>query len=267
MRTPNLSEDGIGTRQLPVATTPPVFPRLIGSPDFESESLLAYELGARAQATRSLSLDLATFYNVYDDLRVVVAGAPTAGGVPGTLDFPMAFRNRMKGETYGAELSATCQPTDWARFYGAYTFLKMNLHADPTLPAGTRASSEGSEGQSPEHQIHAQSSWDPPRRVQLDLIGRFVQRLHGFNPSGVGGGDTIAAYVSVDARLAWKAGKDLEVALVGQNLVEAHHPETGTAQFLRSSPVEMRRGGARYKCWSGRPAPGSPAPGSLDRLR
>jgi len=33
-----------------------------------------------------------------------------------------------------------------------------------------------------------------------------------------------------------------DAAPVGQNLLEAHHPETGTAQFLRSSPVEIRRG-------------------------
>jgi hypothetical protein len=36
--------------------------------------------------------------------------------------------------------------------------------------------------------------------------------------------------------------RGVEISVVGQNLLDAHHPETGTAQFLRSMPVEIRRG-------------------------
>lgn len=243
VRTPNLSEDGIGTRQLPVSTAPAVFPRLASSPDFETEQLRAYELGYRAQATDSLSGDVALFYNVYHKLRVAVPGALKPGSAPGTFDLPLTFQNRMKGETHGAELDTTWQPADWWRLYGAHTLLKVTLHADPSLSAGTRSSSEAMEGQSPRQQVYLQSSWDLPRRVQLDLIGRFVGRLHGFNPSGVGGGDVINSYSSLDVRLGSRPRKNLELAVVGQNLLDSHHPETGTAQFLRSAPVEIRRGG------------------------
>ena len=247
VRTPTLSEDGIGTRQLPSFPAAlggaPLFARLAGSPAFKSEELLAYELGYRAQATDRLSVDLALFYNAYDNLRVAVPGMATAiGAAPGTFDLPLTFQNLMTGKTYGAELSASCQLADWWRLYGAYTLLEMNLRADPALPAGTRTAGEGAEGQSPRHQVYLQSSWDLPRNVQFDLIGRFVDRLNGFNPSGIGGGDVIGAYISLDARLGWTPGKNLELAVAGQNLLDRHHPETGTAQFLRSSPVEIRRG-------------------------
>ncbi len=48
---------------------PPLFLQTIGNPDEKSEALLAYELGYREQTTEKFSWDLATFYNVYDDLR------------------------------------------------------------------------------------------------------------------------------------------------------------------------------------------------------
>jgi iron complex outermembrane receptor protein len=244
VRTPNLSEDGIGTRQLPVFPPAlggaPLFPRLTGSPDFKSEQLLAYELGYRTQATDKLSVDLALFYNDYHNLRVAVSGAVTPGAAPMTFDLPLSFQNRMKGETYGVELSATRQMAHWWRLYGTYTFLKMNLHADPTLPAGTRTSAEAAEGQSPQNQVYLQSSWNLPRDVEFDLMGRFVNRLHGFNPGGTG--DVIDQYLSLDARFGFRLRKNLELSVVGQNLLDNRHPETGTAQFLRSSPVQIQRG-------------------------
>lgn len=41
---------------------------LFGSDNLVAESLIAYELGYRIEPTRQLSIDVATFYNVYDDL-------------------------------------------------------------------------------------------------------------------------------------------------------------------------------------------------------
>ncbi|PYQ03842.1 MAG: TonB-dependent receptor [Acidobacteria bacterium] len=241
VRTPNLSEDGIGTRQLPVSTAPPIFPQLTGNPHFDSEELRAHEVGFRTQVGNVLGIDVALFYNVYHHLRVVVPGAVTPGPA-GTLSLPLTFQNRMKGNSRGAELSVTSQPAAWWQLRGAYSLLQTDLRADVSLPPGTRASAEALAGQSPRHQAHLQSSWDLPRRVQFDLSGRFVDRLHGFNPSGVGGGDVIRRYVAFDARLGWRAREKLAVDVFGYNLLDAHHPETGTAQFLRTSPVEIRRG-------------------------
>lgn len=235
VRTPTLSEDGIGSRQLPSFPTglggAPLFPQLRGSPDFKSEGLLAYELGYRTQATSKLSVDLASFYNVYDNLRVVVPGAPTPGTAPGTFDLPLSFQNRMKGETYGVELAATWQLAEWWRFYGAYTFLKMNLHRG----AGLAASAEAAEEQNPQHQVYLQSSWNLPRHLEFDLTGRFVDRLSGFTP-------VVDSYFSLDARLGWQLRKDFEIAVAGQNLLDNHHPESGTAPLLRSLLVEVERG-------------------------
>jgi len=45
----------------------------------------------------------------------------------------------------------------------------------------------------------------------------------------------------MDARLAWRPSKKLEVAVVGQNLFDKSHPEF-EPQFLQTLPTEVERG-------------------------
>lgn len=237
VRTPNLNEFYAEPRLLPSATSPPVFPRQTANVDLRAESVLAYQAGFRAQATPSLSFDTALFYNVYDDLVAVRPGAPQPG--PAGFDLPIAQINGLNADTYGAELSATWRLLETWRLNGGYTLLNMNLHREAGLPA----SSEAAEGQSPRHQVNLHSSVDLPRHVELDLVGRWVDRLSGFNPSGVPGvADGVPSYFSFDARLAWRARTNLEIAAVGQNLLDDHHAEFGTSPLVRSPLVEIRRG-------------------------
>jgi len=237
VRTPTLSEDGIGTRQLPVFPPAlggaPLFPQLSGNRDFDSEKLVAYELGYRTQADR-LSIDIASFYNVYHDIRVVAPAVARRGVAPGTFDLPLDFLNSMDGKTYGIEIAGTWQSSETWKLYGYYSYLKMNLHADHNLPASTIAGSEAASGQSPQNQAYAQSSWNLPHHFELDVVGRYVGKLEGFTPA-------VDSYVSLDFRLGWQARNDLEISLVGQNLFVDHHAESGTAPLLRSLLVEIER--------------------------
>src|SRR5207244_4322113 len=77
-------------------------------------------------------------------------------------------------------------------------------------------------------------------------IGRFVSSLKGFNLSPIPNPafpNTIDQYVSLDARLAWKPrGTNWELAVVGQNLLNSHHPEVGHSPTLQSPLVEIQRG-------------------------
>ena len=47
-----------------------------GDNGFDSESLIAYELGYRIQPNGNFSLDVAAFYNDYDKLSTSKAGTP-----------------------------------------------------------------------------------------------------------------------------------------------------------------------------------------------
>ena len=231
VRTPNVLEDGIHVTLLPSGTN---YHRTIPNRDLQAEDIMAYELGYRVQATPKLSADLALFYHEYNNLRVNVPGATFVDPSSGATILPVVAQNGMKGETYGAELGVQWQGTESWRLQGAYTLLKMNLHR----PAGLSAEAEAAEGQSPQQQIYLQSSWNLPRNMEFDLIGRFVDALQRFT----GERAVIDAYLSLDARLAWRPRKNLTLELIGQNLLDNHHPEFGTSILVKAPVAEPRRG-------------------------
>src|SRR5690606_38171868 len=97
----------------------PEIPFITGS-ELKSEEVLAYELGWRIQPQEQLLLSLATFYNVYDNIRSAEPGPPP-------YNIPITYGNGVKGTTYGIELATTYQVNEWWRLRGGYTFLKKDL--------------------------------------------------------------------------------------------------------------------------------------------
>lgn len=181
-----------------------------GDRDFESEKVIAYELGYRVQPTDRISLSLATFYNDYDDLR--------------SINFPpFAFANDQAAETWGVELSGNLQLTSWWRLRGGYTYLEEDIRS--TSPAVVPGSAE-IEAIDPRHQALLQSIMDLPGHTQLDLVGRYVDDLSGFATA-------VSDYFTFDARLAWQY-KRWEFAVVGQNLGNDEHSEFGSLRIPRS---------------------------------
>jgi iron complex outermembrane recepter protein len=82
----------------------------VGNPDFESESVIAYEVGYRAAPSPYVAFDLTAFHNRYDNLRTQeLTGARVRVG------------NGLNNRSRGANLSMTVQPRPWARLTGAYT--------------------------------------------------------------------------------------------------------------------------------------------------
>ena len=228
VHTPAISDNDIQIAQPPSssATGTTTFPRILPNQNLDSEVLIAYELGYRAQATERLSFDTALFYNQYDRLftNVVSPGAPVAGPAAGTMTLPLHRLNGASAETHGAEVSGTWQASDWCRVYGAYTFTQLHVHG----------ATEFFEKQTPQNQFYLRSSFDLPGHVEFDVIGRYVDRI-SFT------GTPIPSYISLDLRLAWKATPNLEFAVVAQNLLDSHHPEFGTAVQVRSPLVEVQR--------------------------
>lgn len=189
----------------------PEIPFIAGS-DFKSEEVLAYELGWRIQPQEGLSISLATFYNVYDNLRSVEPGPPP-------FNIPLTFGNGVEGHTYGVELSAVYQLNSWWRLRGGYTFLKKELIVKPT----SSDSNNGTDGSNdPRHQLLVQSTMDLSGRIEIGAVLRYIGKLP--DPA-------VPEYVGLDMRLACKIAKKMEVNIVGQNLVNSSHTE-----FIPSSP-------------------------------
>ncbi|HSN85931.1 MAG TPA: TonB-dependent receptor, partial [Thermoanaerobaculia bacterium] len=191
-------------------------PILLGSRDFESEDLLAWELGYRIQLTPELLMDLATFYNVYDDLR---SQEPQPGG-PGS-GFPRVLANGLEGETYGAELRFNAQPVPGWRLQLSYTHLEKDLAPKP----GSRDPFGGlAEGNDPEGRAALRSLLDLPFGLELDAWLRYAGEL----PSPL-----VDDYVELDLHFGWQPRENLGFSLVGQNLLHESHAEFGPPGPLR----------------------------------
>jgi iron complex outermembrane receptor protein len=230
VRTPSRGE---ADARLIVAAAPgPTEFALTHSHDFESEKLTALELGYRVQPLNELSFDVATFYNLYNDLQTFEPSTPfleTTPGPPHTV-VPLIIDNRMAGRSYGVEVSAVGQPLPYWRMQLAYTFLQIHL---APAPGSLDPQAKSAEHESPVNQVFFRSSWDLPENLQLDLMPRYVGVLSSIN---------VPAYTELDARLAWRARPNTEVSVVGQNLIHRRHFEFAPALlFTEASAVE--RGG------------------------
>ena len=196
MRTPSRID-----REFYAPSTPPFL--LTAGSNFVSEELLAYELGYRIQPYRKLSLSLATYYNDYDHVRSLRPGMPFTIG------------NDLRGEAYGAELTGTCEITDWWRLRAGYSYFHKRLFL---RPGGSDFNNGRGEGNDPENQFSLRSSMDLPCHLELDAGIRYVDTLAAPN---------VPSYIGLDLRLSWKPLKNLELAVVGQNLLDNRHPEFG----------------------------------------
>ncbi len=181
---------------------------IAGGPDFESEELLAYELGYRVQPFSRLALSLAAYYNDYDDLRSQEQIRPPAA-------FPVVVANGLEGESYGAELTADYRVTDWWRLRAGYTELRIDLRPKPGSTDTTFGSNES---QDPERYFSLRSSLDLPGHWELDGAFRYVSRIDN---------QQVPAYGELDVRLGWQASPELELSIVGQNLLHDDHAEFG----------------------------------------
>ena len=196
-----------------------MFVDLAGDRNFVSETLIAYEAGYRFRPAANLSLDLAAFVNDYDKLRTIEPVSMTS----------FQIDNKLSGTTYGLELAVDYRPTDWWRLQAGYTFIELDLEVDADSGDST---SEDQEHESPQHQLSLRSSFDLPRNVELDVWLRAVDNLDA---------KRVDSYATCDMRLAWSPIENLELALVGRNLLEGRHLEFEQELLNSASSSEIER--------------------------
>ena len=237
VRTPSRTEhDGrLITTVLPPGSLIPLFPGpvvagVVGDGDYDSEELLAYELGYRVQPTDQLSVDIATFYNDYRHLRTLEPGDlfPEMSPPPAHLVLLSSADNNMEGETYGVEVAADWRPLDWWGLKATYTYLQIQLELGKD--SGDTIS-ESAEGESPHQQVSLRSSMDMMQDLALDCWVRYVDDL----PS-----QGMDSYITLDVRLGWKVLENVKLSVVGQNLFDDRHPEY-EPEFVDTIATEVER--------------------------
>jgi iron complex outermembrane recepter protein len=187
---------------------------LAGNEDFESEKVVAFEAGYRTGLGARWSADLATFFNIYDDLRSTEL-SPASQPTP-----TIRFLNNLNAKTYGLEFGASFDATDSFRVTSGYSYLGKRLRMN-----SGHADIFGNflEGDDPKHQFFVRTSLDMPHRVEWDSTLRFVGRLQA---------PGVPSYFELDARLGWNPAPRVELSLIGRNLFHNRHRE-----FSQASPI------------------------------
>ncbi len=199
----------------------PVFPVFHGTSAAQSAEMIAYELGMRAQPTKSFYWDLAVFYNNYRKLPGFLTGTPELEWfVPDwqpALFIPIDGVCNVPTETYGFELVAGYELNENWELRGAYSFLRMLAHE----PAGETAFCW--EGANARNVYYLWLSGDLGNHWSVDLIGRYFDTIRA---------PFVPMYFVADVRLAYRPRPNLEWAVVGRNLLEGPHLETSNSDLF-----------------------------------
>ncbi|MGM0655463.1 MAG: TonB-dependent receptor plug domain-containing protein [Thermodesulfobacteriota bacterium] len=228
VRTPTRAESdaeittaAFNTSQL--GLNPPGFPVTVvtqGNNDYGSEEVTAYELGYRFIPIDSFSMDLAVFFNDYDNLR----SGDTILDL-NTLTQYIIFTNEASGETYGVEFSLKYKYSDFFQGHLAYSLLENKIEASDSLSF-------------PRHQISLQGDFAISKNMQLNLWFRFVDEMDALYMFDTSRTYEVDSYLTMDVRFAWQILPDLEFSVVGQNLLRGDHVEFVQESF--SAPVEVK---------------------------
>ncbi len=189
----------------------------LASPEyFKSEEVIAYELGYRTQPLEPFSFSLATYYNVYSNLRSIDTNL-----TPPPIFY---FANNLEATTYGFEFSVNYILTYWWRMKAGYSYIHESFTYTSPL---TYPKSDLIEAIDPKQQVLFHSIMNIGKQFQFDGVFRYI----GARPTRINGAE-VPAYSALDLRLAWTK-KWITVSVLGQNLLEKYHPEFGTREIPR----------------------------------
>jgi iron complex outermembrane receptor protein len=213
--------------------------QLAGSAAFDAEELIAYEAGYRQQLNSVLGIDLAAFYNVYDGLASLEVGERFVREDGRTI-VPIINRNLNDARSRGLEVLLNYSPLRTWRLAANYSFIDIDIdRGGADLNRGRFL-----DGATPRHQFGLRSILDLARGWQVDAQFRRVSSLRRVPQIATGGG--IEGYSELDVHLAWLARPNLQITVVGQNLLHGQHAEFG-APLGRG---EIQRGIYGKAAWS-----------------
>ena len=204
-----LDRDLTLTAPVPVVGLPlPLFVRVDANPSFDSERLVAYEIGHRLRLGSSWSFDVAAFHHDYDRLQVTTVDAPAV--IDGThLLIRGTLENGMRGSSNGALVAVNYSPVATLRVQYHYTYLDIDLENEP----GVASNGPSLAGNSPEDAHALRVFWDVGADVSLYASWRSIGALTGAG---------IPAYGVADASIRWSPTRRLDLSLTATGLGGRH---------------------------------------------
>lgn len=189
--------------------------RLPPAPDaLNAEIVKSLEFGFRQRVNPQLSVDLSAFVSDYAQVINFATQTPDYSHLPALVVQPLASNNSSSARTHGFEIAADWQLSRHWRLQPVYSRLYLS---SPHLPDAAAAEAQNQwEGRVPRDRASLRSSWTLADGSQLDLWWKHTSRLNY---------PEVPAYTELDLRYAFHIGRDAEIAIVGQNLLDQRHLE------------------------------------------
>jgi iron complex outermembrane recepter protein len=212
-----------------------------------AEKAWSLEAGWRKQFSNFLSVDTAVFVTDYSQLR----GARLSGNLadvmppmgplmqcignpqnlPGSCYFTVNGynSNQDKARSHGGEWSLEWHPQPWWTVQSSYSYLRVKGQRSGDVLGDLLVSVF--ENAAPRHQVSLVNNFS--LRSDLNLNVRLRHNSQTSHLEQISGELTrLPPYTGLDMRLAWKAGRQTELSLMGRNLLKDRHTE-----FISSFPV------------------------------
>ena len=124
-------------------------------------------------------------------------------------------------------MTMDARATPWWRLTGNYSFVTVSMTQNP----GSQDVSQERRYESlvAHHQVQLGSSWDVRGGWAVDALFRYISSIEAAS---------IPGYSTVNLRVARQIGSQLELAVVGQDLLDDHHAEWPSGS---GANVEVRR--------------------------
>ncbi|MCH7866910.1 MAG: TonB-dependent receptor [Myxococcales bacterium] len=224
-----------------------------GTRNLEAENLMAYEAGVRLQPTDWIHLDLAAYYNDYNDLNISdVASVPVNLSAAMTGTVPITVINRIytnhgSGVAWGFEFFARVQVLEdhaivkkwWID--ATYSYIDVDADRDAGNHIGNLLDGEGNPiGRDEEqdrgrteshHTIGLRSHMNFPYDVEFDTAYWYVSKV------AMVGKQKVAGYHRFDLRTAWRPSENVEVSFTVENLFDAGHDEWNSELFISGTKI------------------------------
>ena len=217
---------------LSFAVLPPgVLPTLVqyqGNNNVDSEELIAYELGYRVNPTKYSSLDVAAFYNDYDKLFRDTLGTPFGPVLTPAVHAvqPVSAQNTNEASSFGLEVAGKWRPLQDERWElaGSYSYIRTVFdNKDGGLGSTFQ-------GRHPKHQFNIRSTSSLTESGDLKMTNALY---YVDNLTGVG----IDDYYRFDTRFAYALTDDIELSIIGQNLLDSRHQEFSPFQYRSATEI------------------------------
>lgn len=201
---------------------PQTIAHFTGTP-VDDEKITAFEIGHRNQVDKAFSYDLAVYYNILKNLNYKFI----TGFTPPNL-FEAVNDYRTEAKSYGGEIALNWDITNHWALRGSYTYFLTDLD----VPDPETWQNPPNRGERHLVQLHS----------NLDLMEtlHFDTHLYWNNAASLGIRE-IPKYCRLDIRLAWNPVKTMEIALIGEHLLDNRHIELINSEQIIGHETEIPR--------------------------